>query len=190
MSDEQDKLQRQLEHATADDCPADAAMDPQTASLRESWIALGQLLEAAQPDPGSPLQLRQAPRRTAGVWKKLAGATVLAASMTIGFVLARTLVLSIPPDAPLPPDGQIAMPEVKQDVPAQEAEQRAAHARQPAAVVAKDTLEWDDSLDRQIVLAGQEVVRIQQDWYRLDDAVGPVLRGLEQMEQDLEENVL
>ena len=53
-----------------------------------------------------------------------------------------------------------------------------------------DELAWDDSLDQQIASAAQEVVRVQQDWYQLDYAFGPVYHGLEQMEEDLEQGAL
>jgi hypothetical protein len=45
MNDESKKLQHRLEQATSPDCPAEALADTELAAWRESWLALGQMLE-------------------------------------------------------------------------------------------------------------------------------------------------
>jgi uncharacterized protein with von Willebrand factor type A (vWA) domain len=54
----------------------------------------------------------------------------------------------------------------------------------------EEELVWDDPLDEQIALAGQQVLRLQQDWDSLDDAFGPVYHGLEEMEDELDQSTL
>ena len=62
MSDELNELERQLEQATARSVPSGAPLDPQTASLREAWLAFGQLLSTAEPAVDQPaLQPAPAP---------------------------------------------------------------------------------------------------------------------------------
>ncbi len=51
-------------------------------------------------------------------------------------------------------------------------------------------LDWDDSLDQQLVSAGQAMVRVQQDWYGLDRTLTPLQHGLEQMQEDIKNNPL
>ena len=46
------------------------------------------------------------------------------------------------------------------------------------------------TLDQQIAMAGQEVIRVQQDWYGLDDAYGPVLQGLQQISEEIDNDTL
>ena len=49
MNDETEKLQEMLERATAPGPQLSAGLDPETASLRATWLALGRLLEDVQP---------------------------------------------------------------------------------------------------------------------------------------------
>ena len=49
------ELERCLEQATARHGPEEASLEPETAALRAGWLALGELLEAAQPQVEPPL---------------------------------------------------------------------------------------------------------------------------------------
>ena len=62
MKDDVEQIQRLLEKATdAGSAPPDA-LDPETASLREAWLAFGQMLETASPPAfNSPLPLGEGP---------------------------------------------------------------------------------------------------------------------------------
>ena len=83
---------RSLEEATAaGDRPADR-LDAETASLREAWLAFGEMLEAAQPPRlryFSPLPLGEGPGVRAALrvrrrrWRRLLAAGLLAASLLI-----------------------------------------------------------------------------------------------------------
>ena len=188
MRDEPSQLRDRLEQATAAECPPDATLDAETASLREGWVALGQLLEAAQPGLDEPFEFRQPLRQTTRTRRRLAAVATLAASLMVAVVLAWALMqrgglgdrASLPQQIALPGAGQTSKPSVA----LVEEIQGEPHAD------GTDGFDWSDSLDDQIAMAGQQVVRIQQDWHRLDDAFGPMHRGLEQMEQDIEESEL
>ena len=184
MSDEQDKLQRQLEQATAGENRPDTPLDAETASMREAWLALGQLLEAAQPAVDEPLRLRPMPRRAVHTRWRLAGMAALAAGLVVAVTLAWKFVGTNRPVGPVPSGGELAA--ASNGKPALVAAQSEQSENKPA----DDGLDWNGSLDEQLALAGQEIVRVEQDWYQLDDAVGPILRGIEQMEKDIEDNVL
>lgn len=180
MSDELNELERQLERATAAECPSEALLDAETASLREGWLALGQLLEAARPTLEEPLELPEPARPTWHVRWRLAGVAAVAASILVGLTLVWKSTGTSRPGDPSTLSDEISV----------DAEQPLPGARQARLVSIPDELNWDDSLDEQITLAAQEVVRIQQDWYYLDDAFGPVYHGLEQMEEDLDQSAL
>jgi len=181
VSDELNKLRRRLEQATAAERPSGVPLDAETASLREGWLALGQLLEAAQPALGEPLKLREPVERTSRARWRRAGA--VAAALLIGVTSAWEWTRSGRHD------GASSMPALSSRTAA-DIEHPVAPSKQPQLAPTEDELEWNDPLDQQITLVAQEVVRVQQDWYRLDEAFSPVHRGLEQMEADLEENTL
>jgi len=178
VSDELTELQRRLERATAPECPSDPPQDDETASLREGWLALGQLLEAAEPAQ-EPFELRRLREPAPHVgWRPVIAAAV-AASLLIGVTLAWKLTGG---GASRPP-GAVAV-NVEQEGGA------IVRPRQVQPQPTVDDLEWDDPLDQQIASVAREVVRVQQDWHGLEDGFGPVYRGLEQMEEDLAESSL
>ena len=180
MSNELKKLQQQLERATAAECPSDAAQDAETASLREGWVALGQLLEAAHSGFAEPLRLAEPPERASRIRFRLAMAAAAAASLLVGVTLAWKLSGNGEPSGLSRPSQAIAV----------NVERSVAGPEQARRVPTSNGLEWDDSLDQQIALAAQEVVRIQQDWNHLGDAFSTVHRGLEEMEEDLDQSPL
>ena len=186
MSDELSKLERQLRQATAPDAATDAPLDDETASLREGWLAFGQLLKNAQPSSDEPFELRPMPRRGSFARRKLVLAVAVAASLLVVATLAWQLAGSWILVGPLPATEEIALPNTEQP----NTEQPAPVVEEPQTELAADELKWDDSLDEQIASIGQEVVRVQQDWYSLGNAFSTVDYGLEQIEQDMEDNTL
>ena len=68
MTDGQRELERRLERATARQCPAEDSLEPETAALRAGWLALGELLEAAQPQADPPPWSMIPARPTATSW--------------------------------------------------------------------------------------------------------------------------
>lgn len=97
MSKQQDQLRRRLERATAaefaaDELPNAELPDAETASLREGWVALGQLLVAAYPPTEQPLALPSLPRRKTAVWRNPATVAALTASLLVAATLAWSLL--------------------------------------------------------------------------------------------------
>ena len=182
MNDEPSELERRLERATAPECPSDPPQDAETAALRDGWLALGQLLEAAQPS-GEPFQLRSMPERTRRVGRWPVVAAAVAASLLLGVALAWKLVGGGAVDDVSRLDGAVAA-----HVPPGTGANVAPKPTLSEPVV--DDLPWDDPLDQQIASVAEEVVRVQQEWYRLEQGFAPVYRGLEQMEDDLAESPL
>ena len=180
MSDELSELQRRLTAATARECPEHLLSDAETAALREGWLALGGLLEVAQPTLDEPVRLRQPPERRPHVRWRLAGAAAVAASVLLGITLAwqwakgnRGVGTSSPPEG-------LAAGVEESDGPWERLRPMPTEAE----------LAWDDPLDDQIASAAQQIAHLQQDWDYLDDVFGPVYHGLEEMENELDESTL
>ncbi len=189
MSDEFDNLElddlrRRLEQATASEGRAEGPLDAETASLREGWLALGELLGAVEPPPEKPLRLREPPRprrvaRTAAVL------AALGASLVIGATLAARWVAD---------DRVVRRVLLPQDAASRSMEREEPQVEPVAEPVETASLEdheaWDDPLDQQIALAAQRIVGVQQDWDRVDGAFGPLYTALEEMAEELDESAL
>ncbi|HUT89086.1 MAG TPA: hypothetical protein VMY37_06305 [Thermoguttaceae bacterium] len=185
MSDELDRLQRQLERATASECSTDGSLDAETASLREGWVALGELLEAAEPSREQPLELREPLKPGRRTGRKVAGIVALAASLLVGVTLAGKWIRANRPGRPATrSDASLA------EIVQADGEQFNPDAGQLETASLADWVDWDDPLDQQIASVAQEVVRIQQDWDQVDGAFGPLYSGLEEMAEELDESPL
>jgi len=201
VNDEWDKLERQLERATAPDGPTAGSLDAETASLREGWLALGELLRAVEPAVEPPLRLPKPNRPVRRTGRKAAGIAVLAASLLVGLTLAGRwlgadrprgvasrphtwLSQTAPPNA----DAERRITDAGPLDPDSEPLNTDADQVDPASL--DDWGEWDDPLDQQIASVAQEVVRIQQDWDRVDEAFGLLYVGMEEMAEELERSPL
>ena len=193
MNEDTKKLEEQLEKATAEGDRMDGSLDAETVALREGWLALGRLIETAQPardaSPALQYPAETVParcRKPVGL-KTLAGLATLAAALLV----AAIATLSFVEDRP---DAVTARPEIAQDerggkqstlpVLAQDA------PKQKNGTDADDVLAWDSSLDTEIATAGQEMLRIQADWYASDDTASSIYYRMEQMRQELNNNTL
>lgn len=171
MNDELKKLQHDLELATAADCPPDVPLDPQTASLREGWLLLDQLLQAAYPPPQRPLKIRPVAHGSTPAGGGVAVVAVLAAALLVGVTLAWSLTGSGRAH-------RLASPHPGRTDPGQTEHELA---------VADPT--WDDPLDRQLAEVGRQIVYLQQDRYYLDDGLAEMAYGLEEIEQAMEQEI-
>lgn len=193
MSDDTKKLEEQLEKATAPGDTLDAVLDAETTSLREGWLALDRLIEAAQPSSARrpelqfPAQPQPSKNGKHAAAKKLAALATLAASLLVAALLTWSFVA-----------GRQDQKIVK-DQP-NEAQSPATVEKVPAPVLVQDEqtsgdssgedLDWDASLDGEIAAAGQEMLRIQSDWYASDDTSSAIYYRMQQMRQDLGDNTL
>jgi hypothetical protein len=205
MNDQQQKLREMLERATArgDDMPAD--LDAETLSLRESWLALGKLLEDAQLAAGQSSEtwqvtLRPTPRR----WP-LAVAAAIAASLLLaaGLTLAYRLLdgsNAVQPSAPtLAQDDQPATNSTK-GLPGTVAQASPSEFRtltpEPRTLTSEprtlnsSVLAWDDSLDNELTAVAQAAALVREDWYARAGGVSAIERGLDQIKKDIEDGTL
>ena len=179
-----EELRRALEQATAAESTAEKEADPQTAGLREAWLALGQLLSAAEPPAdwsSAPLVAR--PARRLRAWA--AALCAVAASLLIGVAIYGLLGPKAGPVGPVPsPDTMAAA----QQTPTEKI--AVAPPKQKSAAPADDPTAWDDGMDKQFAAAGQNLISVEQSWSQTSDAADMVRYELQQMEQDVKENEL
>lgn len=199
MNDEWDKLERQLERATSPECPAAGSLDAETASLREGWLALGELLRAVEPPDGEPIHLPEPALPIRRTGRKAAGIAALAASLLVGLTLAGKWIRADRPSG-MATRSHAALSEIAraETEPATSDAKPATSDAEPSHPDAEpfetaslaDWGEWDDPLDQQIASVAQEVVRIQQDWDQMDGAFGLLYVGMEEMAEELEQSSL
>ena len=175
MSEDIKKIEEQLEKATASDDTLDAALDAETTSLREGWLALGQLIEAARPPSTRPPELQYPTQAALLQQRKLLGLKSLAtlAALAASLVVAAIVTLSLVEDQA---DAVKDRPEITQV--------------ERSSTDADDVLAWDCSLDTEIAAAGQEMLRIQADSYASYDTASALYYRIQQMQQDLSDNTL
>jgi hypothetical protein len=152
VNDDLTQLERRLEQATT---AGGGPLDPQAAAWRETWLALGEMLEAASPAPPAVAPPMPAVRRGFAQRVQSWAAVAVAAA-----AVAVTLVLAVRSHDDLP------------DIPAggQLASKPAPAAPQPSpALKSNGDYAWDDPLDTSLAQARLAVLDVQ----RWEDA-GPV----------------
>jgi hypothetical protein len=187
-------MQRSLERATATgDAPADAdvltdVLDPETASLREAWLAFGQMLETGAPQTfNSPLPLGERPDvraarpNTRSHRLLLPRAALLAASILV--VVAAAWIVG----NALRQGATVAVPEKAVAVNNRAVPSQRVHAKTPAAA---DEPQWDDSLDEQLAQVGWQMLCIRQNQLFRTDAFGIVEYRLDQLSQAIQADTL
>jgi len=180
-------LEQQLERATARDVPPNALLDQETTSLREAWLAFGQLLETAQPGPDQPLKCLSHPPG-GGRRRWLVAAIVgLAASLLVAATIAWSARRTEPAGIITAPSVAVAVSRAEPSAPAA----KKALPEKPSSPAGQGSaLAWDDALDKEITLTGQAVVSASQESPLLVDACAPVRYGLEEIEKDIENSPL
>jgi hypothetical protein len=179
MNDELEKSQRLLEAVTAaGETPADA-LDPEAASLREAWLAFGDLLESAQVSP-HPLREGQRVRAvrlpTQRRWLlPMAGA--LAASLLICIATAWMLRDTIRHNAAAPAPSQTASV--------------GHHAVTPSkAAASTDSPQWDDSLDEQFSQLDQQMTSVRENQLSSTDDFAVMQYRIDQFRQEVQADTL
>jgi hypothetical protein len=175
--------EQQLQWATARDVPPNALLDQETTSLREAWLAFGQLLEAAQPAPDQPLKCLSEPPGRGRRWWRLAAIVGLAASLLVAATIFWSARRTEPAGVVTAPSVEVA---VSRTEPAAPAAERAPQEKPSSPVAPGSALAWDDTLDKEITVAGQAVVSADQESPLLAGASVPVRYGLEEIEKDIE----
>ncbi len=182
---------RSLEEATAaGDKPSDL-LDPETASLREAWLAFGEMLEAAQPPrSASPLPLGEGPRARAAPSRRrryrprLLVAGLLAASLLIAVAAIWMRSAVDRQDNPVAPPKQIASTKHHKHQVAPSQTSRA------KSVSTADEPQWDDSLDEQLEQVGWQMLCVQENQAFRTDVFGQAQYRLEQFRETIQADSL
>ena len=181
MTDDLKALERRLEQATARQCSGEDSLEPETAGLRAGWLALGELLEAAQPQVDPPLP-RLPPLRAQRRRRRLPVAiAALAASLLIAVTFAWHARWTKPAATPLPQRLEVAQNGPK---PGSSAVKQASTAPSDAE------LAWESSLDQEIETAGQAIRQLQQDQLASATSSGRLQYQLENLRKDIDESPL
>ena len=170
-----EKELKALEQATAADVPAEP-LAAETQSLREAWLAFGQLLKSAEP-PAEPA-IDRPPRRRSRRWPLVAAATAASLLLCLSAVEMRKYV-----DQP----GKVGLPPAV----------ASANAVRPAPVVKQSPtasttgeLAWDDSLDDEIAKVGQQMANIEPNFSYASGAFDTLQYDLQQFQKEMEEDKL
>ena len=194
MKNDLDEMNRVLEEATAaGNVPADQ-LDPEIASLREAWLAFGEMLEAAQPPvlvsplfagerpaPNSPLFVGGGPGVMATLgplrWRRLLATGLLAASLLIGIAMVWMFHSANRQVNPAPTTEQTASTHRKVAPSPKTRAKNALTAGEP---------QWDDSLDEQLALVDWQMLCVRENETLRTDAFGQAQYRMEQFRQTIE----
>jgi hypothetical protein len=177
-------------------------LEPEIASLREAWLAFGQMLEAASPpasttslcfreetkySPYSPLPwderrgVRAKRPQTRQHWLHLLATALLAGSLLVAIATAWTLSnVHQQADAPVPSDKIASIdPIVSPPKPSL--------AKSPAKA---DIPQWNDSLDEPFAQVGWQMLCVRHNQFFRTDAFGIVEYQLQQFRQSIQKESL
>jgi hypothetical protein len=181
-------MQRMLEKATdAGDVSPDE-LDPESASLRDAWLAFGQMLDTAQPDSNVPLLPEKAPIYASLLREEKRtrqSSAVLSWHVRAASLLAVSLLIAVATAWMLRSPGPQANPNAE---PPKTASTDPVPAKQPhSRTLAKaDGQQWDDSLDERVAQVGWQMLCIQQNQTLRTDAIGIVEYKLGQLSKAIQ----
>ncbi len=184
MNTDNEKLLRQLEQATAADLDSDAILDEETRMLRDSWMAMGDLLDSQQPSTPLPMpkEIATPPKQSHVLWWAIAASLMLAASAL--WIYNQTN----PTNQRGAPSTQIAQdsPDTPQD-PNPEPQDSIDTSLESST---NDLLAWDDSLDEDISSFSTAVTDLERNWYGNNGDVRSMYNDVEEFSTDINETSL
>jgi hypothetical protein len=179
MNDDQELTRTELEQATARQLSPEVPLEPETAALRDGWLALGSLLDGAGQrldqaalaarlqaeliDPPRPVQ--PARHATGSSWWPAIVGTALALTMLVA------VIRSLPRGAVTKPGGTSGLATNEPD-----------QWPEPAA--------WSDPLDDQIGQAAEQVQALVAQSQGIDDSLTGISHELESMSDELQHGSL
>jgi hypothetical protein len=205
MKEDLENMQRLLEQATADGKTPVGMLDAESASLREAWLAFGELLEAAQPPAGAVVQLpHQLEQEGQGSRRSPllpgAGQRVRAVRrpnqlrrwlLPVGGLLAASLLIAV------------AMAWMLRDANRQEVAAPALLRTEPVIAAASTSpsptnaspspsavATWDDSLDAQVTQLGQRVASAKVNQFASTDDFASMQYRIERLRQEVQADPL
>ncbi|HEV3415968.1 MAG TPA: hypothetical protein VG056_04125 [Pirellulales bacterium] len=189
MNDDETKLECQLREATGAASSSTAGRDAETAALAEGWLALGQLLEAANSDFGPELVLKQLRRRLLRrrLWQ---GGALLAATLLIGVSVAWYANRGRVGDTLVTPRNGS---DIAVELPASMPSAKADDARTEPTTIADNSSNnsgWDQTLDQRIAQVDDSVVSAGTLANRGDDSIEQLGQQLTSFRQEVEKDSL
>ena len=181
MNESTEQLLAKLEQATAPETPE--PLGDETATLRESWLALGKLLDAADLESA---QLPARPQRTRRAGLPPGFIAALAASLLVA--LAAWAILKRGSNL-IEPKQEVAVP-TELPAPALDITEVAEAPRADESDDAVDEFSWDDSFDEQLAATSQAIRSVQADWTGGDRRYSVLLDQFEQFDAELSEGSL
>jgi len=212
MKDDIKEMQRLLEKATdAGNTPTDE-LDPETASLREAWLAFGQMLEAAPPPAfNSPLLPREEPKyspysalpfgqQPAHSPRPLGEGQAVRATKArayrhwrftaVALVAASLLIAAATAWMLHNVNGQAGSTALPDKIASNNRQFAPSKQIPTKTTAAADEPKWDDSLDEQFTRVGWQMLCIQQNQSFRTDAFGIVEYQLEQLSKSIQADSL
>jgi hypothetical protein len=196
MNDDETKLECQLREATgaassstAGCAPSTAARDAETVALGEGWLALGQLLEAANADFWPELVVKRLRRRLLRrrLWQ---GGALLAATLLIGVSVAWYANRGQENGSLVTPrNGSDFVVEHPDTMPSAKAN---GAATEPIKIAdnSSGNSGWDQTLDQQIAQVDDSVVSAGTLANRGDDSIEQLGQQLTSFRQEVEKDSL
>ncbi len=180
MNTDNEKLLHQLEQATAADLDSDAVLDEETQALRDSWVAMGDLLDSHQPSTPLPMpqEIATPPTRSHVLWWAIAASLMLAASALWIYNQVNQSWTS---------STQIAQDSL--DTPQDPSPKPQDSTFQPQEPIIEpptnDLLAWDDSLDEDISSFNTAVTDLERNWYGNNGDVRSMYNDVEEFSTDI-----
>ena len=177
MNDELKELERRLTLATASRLADVKDLDADAADLRAGWLALGELLQRTELDPGEPKLYLPQPAVALRGRLGLSIAT-LALALVASLLIAATLFLRHPAAAP----GGATIAQFRPTA-------NAGTVKVPA-LPANAATAWNDSLDAEIASAGLAVREVRENELAMATASDQIQYQMELLKRELEANPL
>lgn len=181
MRESTEELLAKLEQATTSD--GDAPLDEETAALRESWVALGELLTAANDQP-MPKIVRSEKIGRPGMSIRMLGA--LAASLLVAFA-AWTLLNR--ERSSIDSSAEVTSPNVP-SIKTPSLDNIASGPNVLDTETDQDEFAWDDSFDEQLAATSQAIRSVQADWSGGDRRYSVLIDEFERFDDELSEGSL
>jgi hypothetical protein len=186
MKENQETALRSLDEATAAGDRGPEGLDEDTASLREAWLAFGEMLEAAQPASLVSPRLSEVRSATKAArmrrrWQRLLTAGLLAASLLVATATIWMLSGGNHPGNSAGAPKQMAGTNPKV-APLQKGSTK--------SVAAADAPQWDDSLDEQFEQVGWRMLCVQENQAFRTDAFEHAQYRLEQLRETIQADSL
>jgi hypothetical protein len=171
-----DLLRTQLEQVTAPGRePADGC-DAETRRLRETWLALGNLLESTNAgDDADPVQVKP---RHAGQQGQRSNPVSWAVAASVFFMAALAAWFGSTRE----PSNKPSQPEIA----SAQGKQQPTNQSEPTSLD-PETTAWDDSLDGELVSLSQAASSLDTSWRTRSTGLTAVGDALEEIEQEIQQ---